>query len=470
MSEVIEEVIGVKEVEESPDDMEVSDEIEESGYKTIPISNAKEKQPKFALCSEKDYEKLKGYTWRYKKGYIATNIEGRYMTMHKMVLGTSNDGLKIDHINGDKHDNRQENLRFATSSQNGQNRPKQEDASSKLYGVKFNKNAKKFETWVTVEKDRHYLGLFENEVEAAEIVDTYVVQNFYIHKLNFPEKKEEYLKRPTVVRIKRKTKKYQGVHFKKKSNRYEASFVFEGTPHYIGMYKAESDAAHAYDKYVVEKKFDRALNFPELYPDFDPIRKIETDGIFLDDGAVQLILKSAPKTKFIVDADIYERIKFSTLSLSTNRYAIFNHTSIRLNRFIMDITDPNIFIDHIDGNPQNNRRSNLRFSNCKLNPQNQRKQENTSSKYQGVSKSVRYNGKTIRWKSSASFEFKSLCLGNFKTEDIAARARDIFIRKTHVVHHYNLAFKWDCPLEEAQWVKTLAPLWSPKARAILEKQ
>ena len=180
MSEVIEEVIGVKEVEESPDDMEVSDEIEESGYKTIPISNAKEKQPKFALCSEKDYEKLKGYTWRYKKGYIATNIEGRYMTMHKMVLGTSNDGLKIDHINGDKHDNRQENLRFATSSQNGQNRPKQEDASSKLYGVKFNKNAKKFETWVTVEKDRHYLGLFENEVEAAEIVDTYVVQNFYI--------------------------------------------------------------------------------------------------------------------------------------------------------------------------------------------------------------------------------------------------------------------------------------------------
>ena len=58
-------------------------------------------------------------------GYRQVAFEGRIYSVHRLVWtihhGTSPDG-EVDHINGDRSDNRLCNLRLATSAQNNQNR------------------------------------------------------------------------------------------------------------------------------------------------------------------------------------------------------------------------------------------------------------------------------------------------------------------------------------------------------------
>lgn len=59
------------------------------------------------------------------------------VTLHRFVIGcVPGDGKIVDHINGDGLDNRRENLRFVTKSQNAQNqRARSREASSVFRGV-----------------------------------------------------------------------------------------------------------------------------------------------------------------------------------------------------------------------------------------------------------------------------------------------------------------------------------------------
>ena len=62
--------------------------------------------------------------------------------------------------------------------------------------------------------------------------------------------------------------------------------------------------------------------------------------------------------------------------------------SLSLARFLMDATDPNVYVDHRDSVTLNNTRENLRFATPAQNMQN-RKTGNNSSGYRGVSWNVR---------------------------------------------------------------------------------
>ena len=61
-------------------------------------------------------------------GYIktSTNINSVHqdISMHRFIMGITDSKIRIDHINGNKKDNRKSNLRIATASQNGINRGK----------------------------------------------------------------------------------------------------------------------------------------------------------------------------------------------------------------------------------------------------------------------------------------------------------------------------------------------------------
>lgn len=78
------------------------------------------------------------------------------------------------------------------------------------------------------------------------------------------------------------------------------------------------------------------------------------------------------------------------------------------------------YVDHVNGDGLDNRRSNLRESTHQQNLRNQRHHSNNTSGYTGVS----FYPKTSRWKAYIGIEGRTRHIGYFSTPEEAARARD----------------------------------------------
>lgn len=104
-------------------------------------------------------------------GYWTINIKGKPWKAHRLVfiLHTGSYPNCIDHINGNKADNRWENLRPATRGQNNQNQSMRSDNTSGFKGVYYLKRNKKWAAQVTVDGEQKYLGLYPSEFEAGEV-------------------------------------------------------------------------------------------------------------------------------------------------------------------------------------------------------------------------------------------------------------------------------------------------------------
>lgn len=86
---------------------------------------------------------------------------------------------EIDHINGNKSDNRICNLRLATSQQNKFNRKKTLNKKTSIYkGVYFMKRDNVWCADFRINRKSKYIGRFNSEIEAAKAYDTTVLQIF----------------------------------------------------------------------------------------------------------------------------------------------------------------------------------------------------------------------------------------------------------------------------------------------------
>ena len=74
------------------------------------------------------------------------------------------EGLEIDHINGNKIDNRIENLRIVTSRGNQQNIVVHRNG--KLVSAYYQRSSRKYNARIQIGKKRIHLGLFKTEIEA----------------------------------------------------------------------------------------------------------------------------------------------------------------------------------------------------------------------------------------------------------------------------------------------------------------
>lgn len=99
------------------------------------------------------------------------------MSMHDIIFGEkAPKGYVIDHDNSDGLDNRRENLRLATFSENSHNRVKPEGCSSIYSGVSLVKG--KWRAAIAFKGETYNLGKYDNEEDAAKIRDVYAV-HFY---------------------------------------------------------------------------------------------------------------------------------------------------------------------------------------------------------------------------------------------------------------------------------------------------
>lgn len=105
------------------------------------------------------------------KIYRATKIKGRQYAVHKLIWLWHHGEYpeQIDHINRNGLDNRIENLRLATASQNMMNRKRFKNNSSGVTGVSWHKKSERWFVYVDANKKRKNVGYFD-DLELAELV------------------------------------------------------------------------------------------------------------------------------------------------------------------------------------------------------------------------------------------------------------------------------------------------------------
>jgi hypothetical protein len=110
-----------------------------------------------------------------KDGIQKTFLHHQLMGLH--FIPNPENYKQIDHINGIKDDNRIENLRWVSRSQNQRNIKKLKNTSSLYFGVCWHKRDKKWVTEIRINGKINHLGYFTTELEAFNAWKAYVVQN-----------------------------------------------------------------------------------------------------------------------------------------------------------------------------------------------------------------------------------------------------------------------------------------------------
>jgi hypothetical protein len=166
----------------------------------IPLSKGK-----VALVDDEDFDWLNEMSWHCSVTNEATrhysvDVDGkrRWQTfrMHRVIMEAEK-GEIVDHINGDRLDNRRANLRVTDRSGNARNRKKEtkRKTSSRFKGVTRKTGRRQGGKWaaqIAIDGGKISLGVHEDEEIAARIYDAAARLYFGEHaRLNFPNESEQ---------------------------------------------------------------------------------------------------------------------------------------------------------------------------------------------------------------------------------------------------------------------------------------
>ena len=104
-------------------------------------------------------------------GYLRLRIDGKAYYCHRLAwfyVHGSLPAMQIDHINGNRTDNRIENLREASNYENCLNNSLRTNNTSGYIGVSWSKNMKKWESYITSNQKRIKLGYFDDPEKAHQ--------------------------------------------------------------------------------------------------------------------------------------------------------------------------------------------------------------------------------------------------------------------------------------------------------------
>jgi hypothetical protein len=138
------------------------------------IKSIKLTKGQIAVVDAEDYERLNQWKWTAlvtPYGYYATRSirtetgKTKSIYMHRAVLNATTS--LVDHINGNRLDNRKVNLRLCNHSENNMNMSSHADSTSKYKGVYWVKRDRKWRARIQINKKLKSLGCFDCEIEAA---------------------------------------------------------------------------------------------------------------------------------------------------------------------------------------------------------------------------------------------------------------------------------------------------------------
>ena len=204
---------------------------------------------KVAIVDDEDYEMLAGLglRWCINDGYAFNGKLGR---MHRFLLKVPK-GVMVDHRNGDKLDNRRENLRLCDNSKNQANRHKVR-GMSQFKGVTWQKRKDGGGYWkaqLVVNGVLHYLGSHKTDLEAAAAYNAAASKHFgeFAHLNDLSLKPSDLIstERMQIARI--SPSGFKGVTFDSARQKWMAQLVRKGVAHLKRRFSTAEEAARAYD-------------------------------------------------------------------------------------------------------------------------------------------------------------------------------------------------------------------------------
>lgn len=106
---------------------------------------------------------------------VTLSRQGKRTThlVHRLIWeafnGAIGSGMEIDHIDRNPRNNRLDNLRLATRTENARNNSGHKRSLSTHVGVSFHKRRNKWQATIRVEKRLIHLGYFDTEENAAQV-------------------------------------------------------------------------------------------------------------------------------------------------------------------------------------------------------------------------------------------------------------------------------------------------------------
>ena len=124
--------------------------------------------------------------------------------------------------------------------------------------------------------------------------------------------------------------------------------------------------------------------------------------------------------EFYIDIEDYENVKKYCWREDAYGYVVTsrNRKNIKLHKLLTQTSEEQI-IDHINNNPLDNRKSNLRICNMQQNVFNSRTSKNNTSGFKGVY----WDKSRNKWEVKIGINYKNVHLGRFDNKEDAIKTR-----------------------------------------------
>ena len=146
---------------------------QDQSYRLIPLT-----QGLNAIVDVADYEWLNQWFWYASRvsrvGTYACRKEGHRQVYMHVIICQPFDGKQIDHVNHDTLDNRRNNLRECTPTENARNSRKGSRNTSGFKGVSWKKSHRKWCAQMRINGKSIHIGHFDTPEDAAKAHDELV--------------------------------------------------------------------------------------------------------------------------------------------------------------------------------------------------------------------------------------------------------------------------------------------------------
>jgi hypothetical protein len=393
----------------------------------IPMFNKFKVFKGYAIADVEDARLLLCYSFS-KQEYAISSIN---KSMHALVMGPCPSDMIRDHKNGNPYDCRKVNLRFATASQNAQNcRRNKANKTSKYLGVSKDNNGSKHQPvirWragIHAKGKSYNLGSYDTEEYAATIYDMWSAYYFGVDGGNngfltrdqrswivdngVPEEYKRGKKRPVELPENIDITACAKFRFRKK--------------------KAGRKGDHAKNFDTLEEAMAHKNKIIAQWAAEDAAAEIlrQTNITRNADGIAYIIVKRAGQAfECLVDDHLWGELSKYVWCLGKRGYVKGTVNNVRYNihgyiyKLLGKVVPKHMSIDHCGRNKLDNRASQLRLADGRLQSHNKEKYGNTLDRFRGVS----FTG------HSFMVIVEDDTYGCFKSEEEAARiANKIFLQ------------------------------------------